>query len=281
MGHGHYVLWDPDNGGEVFQWMPKAKNTAYTEFGIPGVANLEVLKAMMPPGELFPPKLGTTWESHHAFKVWGDTRWLELPFLEDYFGKMKNIEDLVAYSQLSQCEGYKCIFEEARRQKPYCGMAVNWDFQEPWPCAANNSLINYPFSPKPAYYHVGRSLRPVLASARVPKFRWDEGDTFSCDLFLLNDTYDNIPAGKMTVKLVYDDNQELPFYTWDFSGTSESKNIAGPIASVVLPRMKHNLFRLVLQVADKPEYKSEYTFVYRGKEVTNIKPDVNYLNGIF
>lgn len=281
MGHGHYVFSDTANGGEVFQWMSKASNTAYTEFGVPGVANLDVLKAMMPANELFPPKTGTSWETHHAFRVWGENRWLELPFLEDYFGKMNNIEDLVVYSQLSQCEGYKCIFEEARRQKPYCGMAINWDFQEPWPCAANNSLINYPSNPKPAYYHVSKSLRPVLASARVPKFRWEAGDTFSCELFLLNDTFNTIPAGKMTAKLVYDGNQEMTFYTWNFDSTDGSKNIAGPTASVVMPVMKQNLFKLVLQVSGRPDLTSEYTFVYRGKEVVNVKPDSKYLAGIF
>lgn len=44
MAHGHYVMWEPKNGGEVFQWMPKSKNTAYTEFGVPSVANIDVLK---------------------------------------------------------------------------------------------------------------------------------------------------------------------------------------------------------------------------------------------
>jgi len=280
MAHGHYVVWDPKNGGEVFQWMPKSKNTAYTEFGVPGAANIDVLKAMMPASELFPPKLGTAWESHHAFGVWGKDRWLELPFLQEYFGEIKNLEDLVTYSQLTQSEGYKCIFEEARRQKPYCGMAVNWDFQEPWPCAANNSLINYPNNPKPALYHVGKSLRPVLASARVPKFRWDEGETFNCDLFLLNDTYDNIPGGKMTVTLVYDDNKEVEFLTWEYDAVSDSKNIVGPTARVTLPKMKNNLFKLKVSVAGKPEYTSEYTFVYRGQDVLNAKPKVTYLNGV-
>lgn len=280
MAHGHYVMWEPKNGGEVFQWMPKSKNTAYTEFGVPGVANIDVLKAMMPANQLFPPKMGTAWESHHAFNVWGKNRWLELPFLEEYFGTIKSLEDLVAYSQLTQSEGYKCIFEEARRQKPYCGMAINWDFQEPWPCAANNSLINYPNNPKPALYAVQNSLRPVLASAQVPKFRWDEGEMFSCDLFLLNDTYDKIPAGKITAKLVYDDNKELNFLSWQYPNVNESNNIKGPTARVILPKMKSNLFKLILQVEGMPAYNSEYTFVYRGKDVLNSRPKITYLNGV-
>ncbi|MDX2189136.1 MAG: glycoside hydrolase family 2 TIM barrel-domain containing protein [Bacteroidota bacterium] len=281
MGHGHYVFWELKNGGEVFQWMPNAKNTAYTEYGVPGVANLEVLKAMMPANELFPPKLGTSWEWHHAFNVWGKNRWLEMPFLEEYFGEMKSLEDLVAYSQLSQCEGYKCIFEEARRQKPFCGMAINWCYQEPWPCAANNSLINWPSVPKAAYYHVAKSCRPMLASARIPKFRWEEGETFSCDLFLLNDSFEKLPASKVTAKLIYDDNKEISFLNWDFAGLDkENTNYAGPTARVPLPKMKKNLFKLVIEVVGKPELKSEYTLVYRGTDVQNAKPKIKYLNGV-
>lgn len=280
MGHGHYVFWEPANGSEVFQWMPKANNTAYTEFGVPATANLEVIKAMMPKNEWFPPRLGTGWETHHAFNVWGKNRWLELPFLTEYFGEIKTLEDLVAYSQLTQCEGYKCIFEEARRQKPYCGMAINWCYQEPWPCAANNSLINWPSIPKPAYFHVGKALRPVLASARIPKFRWDEGETFSCDLYLLNDTYDKIPAGRMKAKLVFDDDKSLPFAEWNYPATEESNNVVGPTGRVKLPKMKSNLFKLVVEVEGKPEYTSEYTFIYRGEDVLNAKPKIKYLNGV-
>ena len=280
MAHGHYVFSDAQNGGEVFQWMPKAKNTAYTEFSIPGAANLDVLKTMMPAQELFPPKHGSSWSHHHGLDAFGKNRWLVLPFLNDCFGEINRIEQLVEYSQLTQCEGYKCIFEEARRQKPYCGMAINWDFQEPWPCAANNSIINYPCNPKPSFYAVGQSLRPVLASVRIPKFRWDEGETFSCDLFLLNDTYAQIPAGRITAKLLYDNGKELPFLTWNYPTTSESKNIEGPTARVLLPIIKSQLFRLVLEVDGIPEYNSEYTLVYRSAAELNAGIKVTYLNGL-
>lgn len=280
MGHGHYVMYEQANGGEVFQWMPKKKFTAYTEFGVPSVANIDVLKAMMPANELFPPKRGTSWESHHAFNVWGANRWLELPFLTEYFGEIKSLEDLVSYSQLSQSEGYKCIFEEARRQKPFCAMAVNWDFQEPWPCAANNSLINWPNAPKATLFHVGNACRPVLASARIPKWRWDEGDIFAAELFILNDIHEKIPAAKVTAKIVYDDNKTLKLLDWEFAGTNEYENATGPTARMALPKMKNNLFKLVIEVAEKPEYTSEYTCIYRGKDFINAKPKIKYLNGV-
>ena len=100
-----------------------------------------------------------------------------------------------------QGEGYKCIYEEARRQKPYCSMAANWCFNEPWPTAANNSLISYPNIPKPGFYEVKNACRPVLASARLPKFRWRAGEIFNAEIWMLNDLPADVKAGKVTVKI--------------------------------------------------------------------------------
>lgn len=88
-----------------------------------------------------------------------------------------------------QGEGYKAVFEEARRQKPYCAMALNWCFDEPWPAAANNSLVAYPSVPKPALDQVRRACRPLCASARIAKFDWTEGELFEAEVWLLNDRF--------------------------------------------------------------------------------------------
>ena len=90
-------------------------------------------------------------------------------------------------------------------------MAVNWCFQEPWPCAANNSLITWPGKKKPAFDAVKNALRPVLASARFQKFRYDPGEVFACELFMLNDSYQKLPATQVKVKIVYDGNKEITF----------------------------------------------------------------------
>lgn len=144
MAHGNYLFYW--NGRDIFQSINNSHFTAYTEFGIPGISPREVLEKVIPPEELFPPRPGTAWEEHHAFGAWDGQpeTWLEKPAVERYFGKQATLDELIAHSSLLQGEGYKAIFEEARRQKPYCGMALNWCFGEPWPSAANNSLVVYP-----------------------------------------------------------------------------------------------------------------------------------------
>jgi len=278
MGHGHYVFYDMEIGEEVFKWMAEAHNTAYTEFGVPSVANLNVLKSFLPENELFPPKKNSIWELHHAYKVWGEEAHLHMPVFEKYFGKPDSLEELVKYNQLLQCEGEKFIFEEARRQKPFCGMALNWCYQEPWPSAANLSLINWPNEIKPAYYHVANACRPVLASVRIPKFEWKEGEDFSCDLFMLNDTYDKLSNETVKVVMQYD-GTEKELMTWNCPGADGFKNIQGPTVKATIPRMKTNLFSIQIRVEGKPQYNSTYMLLFSGDNVQKIFPTEDYYKG--
>ncbi len=153
--HGGYQF-RRKNGSEVFQYFSNARNTAYTEFGVPGPAGVNFLRRILPTEELFPPRSGTHWQHRHAFRAWDGSpdSWLELWCIEHYFGKPASLEQLVEWRQWLQCEGLKCIFEEARRQKPLiyrdpvdekqamqsCKPAVSygWDF---YPSGSARSLL--------------------------------------------------------------------------------------------------------------------------------------------
>ena len=111
--------------------------------------------------------------------------------------RSETLETLVARGAWLQCEGYKCLYEEARRQKPVCAMALNWCYNEPWPSAANNSLINWPARPKPAYYAV---QPPAAPRWRAPDWRSSPGPRANCsrpELWLLHDGPDPLPAGRI------------------------------------------------------------------------------------
>lgn len=265
MGHGNYVFREWSTKEEVFQEMARSKFTAYTEFGMPAPASVEILKTIIPKEELWPPKPGTSWESHHAYNAWVGNTWLCEDIIEDYFGKPVNLEELVANGQLMQGEGYKCIFEEARRQKPYCSMAINWCYSEPWPTAANNSIVSYPNVPKPGYYAVKNACRPVLSSARFSKFKWREGETFFTDIWMLNDHYKDLPAGKITVKIVAADATPITVLNWEYTAMKASINQQGPTARYQLPGWKTDRFKVLLEVEGHPECNSEYTLAYQSR----------------
>ena len=144
-----------------------------------------------------------------------------------------------------QSEGYKAIYEEARRQKPYCSMALNWCYNEPWPAVSN-------------------SCRPFCTSARLSKFVWNEGEEFFAEIWLLNDKYEKICPGKLRIKLQAG-NETIEILTWDTPTTEKNTNLAGPTARFKLPKWTVDKFKLILEVDENPEYNSEYTLLYRPK----------------
>jgi len=262
MGHGCYLFKYLD-GSEVFENMNKARFTAYTEFGVPGMSPVEVLKKIIPGNDLFPPKDHTAWRHHHAYGAWVGDTWLSPDDIESYFGKAPDLETLVQQSQLLQSEGYKAIYEEARRQKPYCAMALNWCYNEPWAAAVNNSIIAYPTIKKPAYDTIANSCRAVLASARLSKFQWNEGEDFFADIYLLNDAFKELPPLKISVTLKTA-GKEYVIMKWESPAAEPNTNIAGPTVRFRLPRWEAtNRFEVVIDVEGHQEYSSSYILLYK------------------
>jgi beta-mannosidase len=227
MAHGCYLFMYPD-GREVYQAMAGAHYTAYTEFGVPSISNLETCLAATTREKLFPLVPNDVTIAHHAFFAWSpEDSWGGIETLRKYLGEPASLEQMIEWSQWLECEGYKCIFEEARRQKPYCSMSLNWCYNEPWPTIANNSLLNYPATPKPAYYAVAAACRNRLFSARIPRFTWRPGDVFSADLWLLNDGAEGIPAGAAEAFLEYGGERHF-LLRWDHPAIPANQNLAGP-----------------------------------------------------
>lgn len=264
MVHGNYLFkWQ---GNDVLQLMNKSRSTAYTEFGISGASPIEVIKKIIPNDALFPPKRGTAWETHHAFGAWDmvDDTWLCQNAIREYFGEAAQLEELIAQSQLLQSEGYKAIYEEARRQKPYCAMALNWCFNEPWPAAANNSLIAYPSIPKPALQAVRHSCRPVCTSIRFDKFEWNEDEYLTAGLWLLNDTFNRVEMNHITIEIRVNGKRKK-ILEWTPPVSDSNTNIQGPTARIKLPKWDTDRFYVFAKVEGQPEYNSEYTLLYRQK----------------
>ncbi len=264
MAAGPSFFRDPESGKEVYELVAENQATAYTEFGVPAPAPIEVLRKTIPGKDRWPPRPGTAWESHHAFNAHGiSNAWLMQGMIEDYFGPSANLEQLVRHGQLIQSEGYKAIYEEARRQKPYCSMAIARYFNEPWPAAAGNSVVSWPDIPKPAYKAIRDACRPTMASARIKKLRWQKGEMFETDLYFLNDSPESIPQGNLVVQLVAG-NKVLTMMHWDHDTVDPNRNLAGPTFRTVLPDWDTDRFTLKLLVSGRPEYNSEYLLLYNG-----------------
>lgn len=212
MAHGTYVFLN-NKGQDVFQIMNSMHYRAYTEFGCPGAAEPSLVRKMIPEDEWDNVDLGGAWELHHAVNSWSSDSWLMLPVIQKYFPNAVTTAEQLEYSRLLQGIGYQAMFEEARRQAPHCSMALNWCFNEPWPTAANNSLISGDSSIKPAYYYVCRALRANIVSVRFERFDYKAGDLLKAECFILMD-FPKPVKGEIRLTLIQNgnllDKAELP-----------------------------------------------------------------------
>lgn len=269
MGHGGYLFRD-QQGQEVYQIFQNAHNTAYTEFGVPCISDREYLLQYLPEDMVEPFEPNDSLLAHHAFSAWvpGDETWSCVSTLRDYFGQEQSLDELIGWSQWLQCEGYKGIFEEARKQKPYCSMAINWCYNEPWPTAANNTLFNYPARQKPSYEAVKQALRPTMTSARIQKFQYEGEEMFEAELWMLNDSLEDIPAGHMDVYLDFEYG-EMKIFGWDYPAVPAGENLLGPTIHQILPNLESGYMTVRLEDGER---SSEYKLGYKKKvEAEEIK----------
>lgn len=255
MAHGHYDFYLRKFGYTAFELYPNIEYTAYPEFGTPSIADMEQLHLCFTDEVARDPSKDTEmWRLHHGFDAFEFQGWAGFDSLDLIFGKQTSMEDFVEKSNLLQCVSLNFIFEEARRQKPRCSMALNWCYNEPWVTAAGSSILAYPSKRKPAYYAVRDALRPVLPSARIEHFTYHPGDRLKAELWLLNDTYDCVSD---TVEVyITIDGEKRHVMTWDTGKSQPNKNIKGHTIYVDIPDTKTQLMTLTLEAAcGVSEYK--------------------------
>ncbi len=256
MAHGGYTF--TYGGKEAFEAISESNYTAYTEFGMGGYSNLDTLCMITDREVLFQDT--DIMEAHGTH--------LEEETFEQYFGKVEDVEQKVQCGQLMQSMVQQFIFEEARRQKPYCSMASNWCLNEPWPNTCNNSLIGYPTSIKPAYYAVQAACRSVLASARIRKFVYKAGEMLDFDLFLLNDSLEQVEDNSVNVYVQIGRQGREFLMKWDYTKVPVNTNVVGPTVRYILPYVEEaDFIRIVL---DCGAYSSQYVMKYQIPEKTMV-----------
>jgi len=274
MGHGQYVIYDYRRNILVHKIFGESRQTAYSEFGIPSIADMDILKATIPEKDFENIAPGTVWERRKGFGVWpegGDDAWSCFNIVDLLFGKKESLSEYITYTQWMQGEGLKYIFEEGRRQKPYCSLVMNWDFTEPWNNVAGHGLISYPDVPKPAYKKVSDSLRDVMPSVRTYELVYSGGDTLKAELWMLNDSNNEISDTIEAFLLIGDKKSHI--MTWNTGIIPANTNRRGHMLQIELPDIDSQIITLRLE-ADAGV--SEYQF-YVKKKIT-ITRDINVLN---
>ena len=273
VSHGSYIkvvfpdaerrAGDFSHGHEFICDLKACKSTAYTEFGCNGGSRKDyILKYIMDEQNYADcNEANDIWREHHAFKAWNESCWLGIPDVAYFFGGHKSVDDLIDKSIYLQDMCYKTMFEEMRRQAPLCAMAVNWDFNEPWPCAAGNSLVNWPAEPKSALTAVGEALRPTLLSLELPHNRFLTGETMNGSLWVLNDNADEAPAASAEVYLVSGDTK-TKLADVATEAVAARKNGKFGSFTFTVPAELPERFTITLECAEHPEWNSSYDLVH-------------------
>lgn len=272
--HGSYVkvMLDPadtkrgdlSRGEEFICAVKRSQSTAYTEFGCNAASPKEYILKYIMDEECFErcDERNEVWVKHHAFDAWNAITWISKPEVEYFFGSFDGTTDLVKKSIYLQNLGYKSLFEEMRRQAPLCSMAINWDFNEPWPCAAGNSLVNWPAEPKECLKSVKEALRPTILSLSVPHNRYLTGECFCGEVWLLNDSDTAADAATAEVYLVCG-GEKTKIATLTTPAAAARANSRGESFEFTVPDTLPECFSISLECPAHPEMNSTYDFVHK------------------
>lgn len=261
MGHGPYVnITDDETDREAVSDFIDEFRTAYTEFGAPGPASYDYIRKYATDEDLAKPmEKGTVWEAHHAVGAhFPNDTWFRLHEIEAFYGSLGTLEENCARGQFIQACSYKAMFEEARRKFPYTSMAVNWCYNEPWPCFANNSVLMYPDIKRPTYDTIREALRDTMLSAKFYKLRHNIGDSVPVEVWSLNDVPFEKDGGAYTVTLVYEDGRKVKLYGGTYGKMNANSTAKVGEFTFTVPADITKTFKIIV-TAEDPALSSEYT----------------------
>lgn len=274
VSHGSYVkvvfpdaerrAGDFSHGEEFICAVKRSHSTGYTEFGCNGASPRDYIHEYIMDEENYLDcnDENEIWKAHHAFRAWNESCWLGIPEIHHFFGGYADVDDLVDKSIYLQDLCYQSMFEEMRRQAPLCAMAVNWDFNEPWPSAAGNSLINWPCKPKSCLQNVKAALRPTLLSLNIPHNRWLSGEVMEGQVWVLNDS--DTPAEPMEVEVALVCGEErVPVATLTTDTVEARKNGRFGSFTLLIAENIPERFAVELTCKAHPEVDSHYALVHR------------------
>lgn len=261
MGHGPYVnITDDKTDREAVSDFIDEFRTAYTEFGAPGPASYDYIKQYATEEDLAQPmEDGTVWAAHHAVGAhFPHDTWFRLHEIKAFYGSLGTLEENCARGQFIQACSYKAMFEEARRKFPYTSMAVNWCYNEPWPCFANNSVLMYPDLKRPTYDTIKDALRDTMLSAKFYKLRHNVGDEAAVEVWSLNDAPVEKDGGTFTVTLEYEDGRAVKLYDGAYDAMKANATAKAGEFKFTVPADVTKTFKVIV-AAEDAAMSSEYT----------------------
>ena len=258
VAHGPYDMVC-GSGREILTEFTESRFTAYAEFGCAAPSDWDYLATFMTEQERENPMTASVWEKHHAQQTKPWPRWFDMDGLRKLTGCTDDLREMITAGNEAQAMMYQALFEEVRRQWPHASMAINWCYNEPWPTAAGNGLVNYPARPRRSYYGVKEALRGKKLSLGFSRIAWRPGEQMQVTAWVLNDTASSIPDGYAVV-LMEADGEERVLGEWRYRQTQPWSNQKGECFTFAVPKTKSGRFGLKIVSKRELELHAEYSF---------------------
>lgn len=192
-GHTHFLFYAA--GARLLEdYIAEWDYAVIPEFAISSAPNVESIRNFIPADELWPP--GPSWGFH-----WADLdafRALNDQVLGDEC--MDSLEGFVEATQVNQGTIFQWGIEHTRRRKPKSSaisichfITFAPDFK--W------GIVDYYQQPKRSFDFVKRAYQPLLVSMACDKRRWLPGETFSTDIWIVNDLHQDFKSCKLKLRL--------------------------------------------------------------------------------
>lgn len=257
VGHGYYDMIMP-NGNEHLSEFRGSDYTAYVEFGCGCPSEWDYLSTFMTEEEIKDFPNAPIWVKRHAVAIPNQVRgWFDCKSIKKLSGCRDDLREIITAGNEIQTIMYSNMFEEVRRKWPKTSMVMNWCFNEPWPTAAGNALLNYPALPRPSYYGVKAALKACKLSIAFDKISWRSGEVMQCELWVLNDSFDEIPSGKAMVYAEYDE-EKVFLGSFEYPSVGEHTNTKINVFQVTPIKTKTGRFVLSVVDSNNQKLNSEY-----------------------
>jgi len=110
-----------------------------------------------------------------------------MPGFAKLFGQSPDLPTLVRRSQFAQAEGLRYACQSMRRFRWHRSACATWVYNEPWPNAAHDAIVEY-YGRKPmAYYYVKQAYAAVDVLAVYANLEATVGNPLAVQLWATND----------------------------------------------------------------------------------------------
>lgn len=252
MGDDHY--WGVWHGLEPYTKY-RVVRPFRSEAGVNTFPNIENYRKFTPDSLLWP--LDPTFIEYHGEH---NARFHHLKKLLRYaneFGSSDSIEEFIRKSQLYQALAIGFNMEFCRSHKFQNSGLLIWQYNDIWPCISW-SIVDWYGEPKPGYYFLKRASRPVHGAIDFERYLWKPGETFSAELYALNDTFSFLRGYTYYAMILDVDGQVLAKTQGVFDLAENASQKIGTIQYPIPEEMLGKVFFVVLQIVDtKRKYVSD------------------------